>query len=73
MANLFSEEEWQRLLPHLRSTFTRLTEADLRDCAPRLDLTVAKVQNRHWLDRVTAQRQVLDLVQRVLAGSGAAS
>jgi len=72
MANMLSDNEWQKILPVLRSAYTRLSEADLRDCANRVDLTVAKVQNRHWLDRVTAQRQVLQLIQTALSGGTAA-
>ena len=66
MANMLSESDWQRVLPSLRSTFSRLSEDDLADCALRVDLTVAKVQNRHWLDRITAQRQVLHVINNAL-------
>lgn len=73
MPNMLTAEEWQLLLPALRRTFTRLTEDDLRDCAQRMDLTVAKVQNRHWLDRVSAQRQVLAVVNETLSAKAPAS
>jgi hypothetical protein len=33
---------------------------------------VAKVQNRHWLDRITAQRQVLHVIQSSLTGVSSA-
>jgi hypothetical protein len=72
MANMLSESDWQRVLPNLRSTFSRLSEEDLKDCALRVDLTVAKVQNRHWLDRITAQRQVLHVIQSSLTGVSSA-
>ncbi|TVR11685.1 MAG: hypothetical protein EA401_10480 [Planctomycetota bacterium] len=67
--NTLSDEQWQAALPSLRTTFHRLTEADLRDCGQRLDLLTGKVQNRHWLDRITAQRQVLQVVRAALEGS----
>lgn len=67
--NMFNDEEWQTLLPALRQSFHRLSEADLRDCSQRLDILVGKVQNRHWLDRTTAQRQVLQVIKQTLTTS----
>lgn len=57
-----SEEAWLEALPAIRKSFERITEDDLRDCGRRIDLLTAKVQNRHWVDRVTARRMVLSVL-----------
>lgn len=60
--NVLSDEQWQKLVPKLRATCPRLTEQDLSEAKGRLDLTTAKIQNRHWCDRMTAQRTVYGLL-----------
>jgi hypothetical protein len=59
---LISPEHWQKLVPKLRAACPRLTEQDFAEAAGRLDLAVAKLQNRQWCDRRTAQRLVYGLV-----------
>jgi len=62
---MLTDAQWEALLPLLRERCPRLTEADLADARPRVDLLSAKIQNRHWVDRVTARRLVLELVEQV--------
>jgi hypothetical protein len=57
------DDQWQQLLPKLRKQCPRLTELDLKECQQRIDLLTAKIQNRHWVDRVAARRTVLSLLQ----------
>ena len=59
---VISDEQWQKLVPKLREKCPRLTEQDLAEAKGRLDLTIAKIQNRHWCDRMTAQRTVYGLL-----------
>jgi len=61
--NMIADEDWQRLLPKLRERCPRVTESDLADAGQRMDLLAAKIQNRHWVDLVTARRIVLELRQ----------
>jgi hypothetical protein len=58
------DDQWQLLLPHLRTQCPRLTPLDLVECMKRIDLLIAKIQNRHWVDRVTARRTILSLLQQ---------
>jgi hypothetical protein len=57
------DDQWQLLLPRLRQQCPRLTALDLAESQQRIDLLIAKIQNRHWVDRVTARRTVLSLLQ----------
>jgi hypothetical protein len=57
------DDQWQQVLPKLRKQCPRLTELDLKECQQRIDLLTAKIQNRHWVNRVTARRVVLSLLQ----------
>lgn len=57
------EATWDRLLPLLRERCPRLTPADIEAVERRSDLLAAKIQNRHWVDRQTAERLVLELLQ----------
>ena len=66
--NMIGDELWARLLPRLRERCPRLTEADLADAGQRIDLLTAKIQNRHWIDKVAAQRIVLELLQEQRGG-----
>lgn len=58
------DDQWQQLLPKLRKQCPRLTALDLQETQHRIDLLIAKIQNRHWVDRVTARRTVLSLLQQ---------
>ncbi len=60
--NVLSAEQWQTVLPALRAKCPRLTEQDLREAECRVDLLIAKVQNRHWVSKVAARRTVLALL-----------
>jgi hypothetical protein len=60
--NVLTDDQWQKLVPKLREKCPRLTEQDLAEAKGRVDLTVAKIQNRHWCDRLTAQRTVFALL-----------
>jgi hypothetical protein len=57
-------DQWRQLLPGLRRRCPLLTDADLAEGQRRIDLLTAKIQNRHWVDRVTARRTVLELLQQ---------
>jgi hypothetical protein len=57
------DDQWQLLLPRLRLQCPRLTLSDLAESQQRIDLLIAKIQNRHWVDRITARRTVLSLLQ----------
>lgn len=56
--NVLTDDQWLKLLPPLRASCPRLTEQDLDEAKGRVDLLTAKVQNRHWIDRVAARRAV---------------
>lgn len=56
--NVLTEDQWQKLIPKLRARCPRLTEQDLAEAKGRVDLLTAKVQNRHWIDKVSARRTV---------------
>jgi hypothetical protein len=60
--NIIDDATWRNLLPALRTRCPRLTEQDIVECEQRVDLLTAKIQNRHWCDRMTAQRTVTDLL-----------
>ena len=60
------------LLPKLRQRCPRLTEQDLGECEQRIDLLTAKIQNRHWINRIAARRTVLALLKEVGALAAAA-
>lgn len=57
------DDQWQQVLPKLRKQCPRLTALDLQECQQRIDLLTAKIQNRHWVNRVIARRTVLSLLQ----------
>lgn len=56
--NVLTDDQWQKLIPALRARCPRLTEQDLEEAMGRVDLLTAKVQNRHWIDKVSARRAV---------------
>jgi hypothetical protein len=60
--NIIDDATWRNLLPALRARCGRLTEQDIAECQQRVDLLTAKIQNRHWCDRMTAQRTVTSLL-----------
>jgi len=64
---MIPDDVWQKILPTLRTRCPRLTEQDLRETEQRVDLLIAKIQNRHWSSRMAAQQLVLGL----LSGAGA--
>ena len=65
MDNVLDEATWSRLQGPLRERCPRLTPADLADAGRRIDLLTAKIQNRHWVDRLAARRLVLGLLQEL--------
>ncbi len=60
--NVLSAAQWQSILPKLRAKCPRLTEQDLSEAECRVDLLIAKVQNRHWVSKIAARRTVLALL-----------
>lgn len=62
--NVIPAEQWSSLEPLLRKHCPRLTPADLAEADRRVDLLTAKIQNRHWMDRIASRRLVLALMQQ---------
>ncbi len=61
--NVLTDDVWAKLVPRIKTHCPRLTDLDLREAQNRIDLLVAKIQNRHWTSRVAAQRLVLATLQ----------
>jgi hypothetical protein len=62
--NRIPDDQWTLVTARLRTRCPKLTPTDLSESRQRIDLLVAKIQNRHWIDRVTARRVVLDVLQQ---------
>lgn len=62
--NIIPDEQWSQVTTKLRQQCPRLTALDLVESQKRIDLLTAKIQNRHWIDRVTARRMVLSILQQ---------
>ncbi len=62
--NVLTASQWATLEPLLKKACPRLTPLDLVESQFRVDLLTAKIQNRHWMERVAAQRVVLGLLQQ---------
>jgi len=58
------EDQWQQMQPKLRQQCPRLTVTDVQETQRRIDLLIAKIQNRHWVNRITARRTVLAMLQQ---------
>jgi hypothetical protein len=69
--NIISDDVWQKIQPALKKECPRLTPVDLQETQHRIDLLVAKIQNRHWIDRVSARRTVLNLLKDAGVAVGA--
>jgi hypothetical protein len=61
--NIIADDTWQKILPELRKQCPRLTPVDLQETQQRIDLLIAKIQNRHWNSRSDARRIVLGLLK----------
>ena len=46
---------WAHVAAALKQSCPRITEQDLSECEQRIDLLVAKIQNRHWVSRTKAE------------------
>jgi len=62
--NVLTASQWATLEPLVKKACPRLTPLDLTESQLRVDLLTAKIQNRHWMDRIAAQRVVLGLLQQ---------
>ena len=62
--NLLTDSQWAILEPLAKKACPRLTPLDLVECQRRVDILTAKIQNRHWMDRVAAQHLVIGLLQQ---------
>ena len=69
--NQLDDTAWEQLKQAIGQTCDRITPRDFVDCEQRLDLLVAKVQNRHWVDRATARQLVRDALKANAAGATA--
>ena len=63
--NIISDDIWRKIEPTLRQRCPRLTPTDLQETQRRIDLVIAKIQNRHWISREEARRIVLGLLKEV--------
>jgi hypothetical protein len=61
--NILSDDVWKQIEPGLRTACPRLTPDDLQEAQQRIDLLIAKIQNRHWISKEEARRIVLGLLQ----------
>lgn len=68
--SLFTDADWQKLLPLVRARCPRLTPTDLAECGRCSEALEAKIQNRHWLSKTAARR--LLVAMRTEAGLAAA-
>ncbi len=62
--NILSESDWAKVEPAIRAACPRLTATDLAEAQRRVDLLAAKIQSRHWISKVEAQRLVLAVLHR---------
>jgi hypothetical protein len=61
--NIIPDDQWHQVATCLVQRCPRLTPLDLEESQRRIDLLTAKIQNRHWVSRVTARRTVLGVLQ----------
>jgi len=62
--NQIPDAAYQTILPKLKAACPRLTDLDLREAQQRIDLLIAKIQNRHWVSKIVARRTVLGLLNQ---------
>ena len=62
--NIIPNDQWLQVTAKLKEQCPRLTALDLVESQKRIDLLTAKIQNRHWIDRVAARRTVLSALQQ---------
>jgi hypothetical protein len=62
--NIIPEEQWPQVAARLAQHCPRLTSSDLEQSQRRIDLLTAFIQNRHWINRITARRTVLSALQQ---------
>ncbi len=68
--NQIPDDVWTRIQPALKQHCPRLTALDFQEAQQRIDLLTAKIQNRHWVSKVVAQRTVLGVLKEAGALAG---
>ncbi len=68
--NIISNDAWQKIQPELTKLCPRLTVVDLQEAQQRIDLLIAKIQNRHWISRTEARRVILGIMSRAGVPAG---
>ena len=61
--NILSDDVWRKIEGPLRKQCPRLTREDLAEAQSRIDLLIAKIQNRHWISKTEARLIVLGLIK----------
>jgi hypothetical protein len=61
--NIIPAELWTKIEPVIRKQCPRLTATDISETQNRVDLLIAKIQNRQWISRREAQRLVLSALK----------
>jgi hypothetical protein len=61
--NIIPAELWTKVEPAIRKQCPRLTATDISETQNRVDLLIAKIQNRQWISRREAQRLVLSALK----------
>lgn len=62
--NVIPADKWSAFETLLKKQCPRLTPTDLAEAQRRVDILTAKIQNRHWMDRVAARRVLFALMQQ---------
>jgi len=61
--NIIPAELWTKIEPVIRKQCPRLTATDISETQNRVDILIAKIQNRQWISRREAQRLVLSALK----------
>lgn len=49
------DSQWAQVSAAVKTSCPRVSVQDLSECEQRIDLLIAKIQNRHWISRTAAQ------------------
>ena len=54
---------WAQVSGAIKKSCERISEQELNECEQRIDLLVAKIQNRHWVSRTKAEELAVMVVK----------